>query len=222
MNRMMIFCAMVATGCGGSAQGQPSPASLRQPNRDEPAQAEHAATPAAALAVVDFWREAGPQMWFAKDPAFDRRFRERFATEYEAAARGELEHWLATPNGALGLLLLLDQYPRNSFRGTQRMYATDSLARKVADEAIRRGHDRSVEPTMQLFVYLPFGHSEDLRDQERSVELSKRLGEPSLTHAKGHHDIIKRFGRFPHRNAIMGRTPRPEETKFLAEGGFAG
>jgi uncharacterized protein (DUF924 family) len=122
----------------------------------------------------------------------------------------------------LGLVILLDQYPRNSFRGTPRMYATDSLARKVADEAIRRGHDRSVEPAMQLFVYLPFGHSEELRDQQRSVELNKRLGEPSLTHAKGHHDIIERFGRFPHRNAILGRIPRREETEFLAEGGFAG
>jgi uncharacterized protein (DUF924 family) len=222
MTKTMIFCAMVATGCAGGAQVQASPASLRQPRRVEPAEAEHAATPAAALAVVDFWREAGPGMWFAKDRAFDRHFRERFAADYEAAARGELEHWLVTPNGALGLLILLDQYPRNSFRGTPRMYATDSLARKVADEAIRRGHDRSVEPAMQLFVYLPFGHSEDLRDQERCVELNKRLGEPSLTHAKGHHDIIRRFGRFPHRNAILGRSPRPEETKFLAEGGFAG
>jgi uncharacterized protein (DUF924 family) len=222
MTRTMIFCAMVATGCGASAPEQTSPASLRQPTPEEPAHAERLATPAQALAVVDFWREAGPGMWFAKDPAFDRRFRERFAAEYAAAARGELELWLSTPNGALGLLILLDQYPRNSFRGTPRMYATDSLARKVADEAIRRGHDRKVEPAMQLFVYLPFGHSEDLRDQERSVELNERLGEPSLTHAKGHHDIIERFGRFPHRNAILGRTPRPEETKFLAEGGFAG
>ena len=222
MTRTMIFCALVATGCGGSAQGQTSPASPPSPNRDERGQAEEAATPPAALAVVDFWREAGPAMWFAKDPQFDRRFRERFATEYEEAARGELDHWLTTPNGALGLVILLDQYPRNSFRGTPRMYATDSLARRVADEAIRRGHDRSVEPTMQLFVYLPFGHSEDLRDQQRSVELNKHLGEPSLTHAKGHHDIIERFGRFPHRNAILGRTPRPEEIKFLAEGGFAG
>lgn len=221
MTRTMIFCAMMATGCAGSGQGQSSP-SLPQPNGRQPAQAEHAATPAAALAVVDFWREAGPSMWFAKDPAFDRRFRERFATDYEAAARGALQHWLATPNGALGLLILLDQYPRNSFRGTPRMYATDSLARKVADEAIRRGHDRNVEQAMQLFVYLPFGHSEDLGDQERCVALNERLGEPSLTHAKGHHDIIKRFGRFPHRNAILGRAPRPEETQFLAEGGFAG
>jgi uncharacterized protein (DUF924 family) len=222
MTRTMIFCAVVATGCGAGAAQQASPTGVREPARDQPAHAERVATPAEALAVVEFWREAGPGLWFAKDPAFDRRFRERFAQEYEAAARGDLEHWLATPNGALGLLILLDQYPRNSFRGTPRMYATDSLARKVADEAIRRGHDRTIEPAMQLFVYLPYAHSEDLRDQERSVELCKRIGEPSLSHAKGHHDIIKRFGRFPHRNAILGRTPRPEETKFLAEGGFAG
>lgn len=222
MTNTTMFCAMMAMGGAGSAKEHASSANVRQHDADDPAQAEQRAVPAAARGVVDFWREAGPEMWFAKDPAFDGRFRDRFATEYEAAARGELDHWLATPIGALGLLILLDQYPRNSFRGTPRMYATDSLARKVADEAIRRGHDRSVEPAMQIFVYLPLGHSEDLRDQERCVELNKRLGEPSLTHAKGHHDIIERFGRFPHRNAILGRTSRPEETKFLAEGGFAG
>ena len=130
--------------------------------------------------------------------------------------------WLATPDGALALVLLLDQFPRNAFRGTPRMYATDALAREVTAAAIDAGHDRAVEPQMQLFFYLPFGHSEDLADQERSVALARRLGQPILSHAEGHRDIIRRFGRFPHRNPILGRTMRPEEQQFLDEGGYAG
>jgi uncharacterized protein (DUF924 family) len=175
-----------------------------------------------ALAVVDFWREAGPGLWFAKDDAFDRTFRERFLTLHEAAARGELNGWLATEDGALAVMILLDQFPRNAFRGTPRMYATDALARELANTAIASGHDRAVEPQMQLFFYLPFGHSEDLADQERSVALNRRLGQPNLSHAQRHHDIVKRFGRFPHRNPILGRTMRPEEQQFLDQGGYAG
>jgi uncharacterized protein (DUF924 family) len=175
-----------------------------------------------AAAVVAFWREAGPGLWFAKDSEFDRRFRERFLSLYEAAARGELDCWLATPDGALALVLLLDQFPRNAFRGTARMYATDASARRVAVAALDAGHDRAVNGQLQLFFYLPLGHSENLADQERSVALAERLGEPSLSHAKGHRDIIRRFGRFPHRNPILGRTMRPEEQQFLDGGGFAG
>jgi uncharacterized protein (DUF924 family) len=178
--------------------------------------------PPEALAVVDFWRDAGPGRWFAKDPDFDRRFREHFFTLYEKATRGELADWLKTPNGALALVLLLDQYPRNSFRDTPRMYATDAAARDVADAAVAAGHDRAVEDGLQVFFYLPFGHSEDVADQERSVALCERLGEPTLTLAKHHRDIVRRFGRFPHRNPILGRTMRPEEKRFLDEGGFAG
>lgn len=178
--------------------------------------------PGEAKAVVDFWREAGQSLWFAKDPAFDQRFREKFASLYEAAARGELAHWQKAPESALGLLLLLDQYPRNSFRGTPRMYATDELARQVAGAAIAAGHDRALEAPLRLFVYLPYGHSESLADQERSVELARGLGQPALSRAEHHRDIIRRFGRFPHRNAILGRTPRPEEERYLAEGGFKG
>jgi uncharacterized protein (DUF924 family) len=193
---------------------------------DSPTQAQpapkSAPTAADAAAVVSFWREAGPRMWFAKDPAFDRRFRERFIVLHEAAARHELEHWMRTPEGALALLILLDQFPRNAFRGSPHMYATDAHARAIAERAIAAGHDRAIDKELRLFMYLPFGHSEDIADQERSVKLSESLGEPSLTHAKGHHDIVKRFGRFPHRNPILGRAMRPEEQKFLDEGGFAG
>jgi uncharacterized protein (DUF924 family) len=173
-------------------------------------------------AVVAFWREAGPRMWFAKDPEFDRRFRERFIKLHEAAARGELMAWRARPESALALIILLDQFPRNAFRGTPRMYATDAAARAAAHAAIAAGHDQATALPLRLFMYLPFGHSENLADQERSVELSRSLGEPNITHARRHRDIVHRFGRFPHRNPILGRTMRPEEQRFLDEGGYAG
>ena len=178
--------------------------------------------PAEAAAVVDFWREAGPARWFAKDAGFDLRFRTRFLSWHEAAARGELAGWEATANGALALVVLLDQFPRNAFRGTPRMYATDAIAREVAAAAIDEGHDRVVETQMQFFFYLPYGHSEDLNDQARSVALARRLGEPTLSHAEHHFDIVRRFGRFPHRNPILGRTMSAAEQHFLDEGGFAG
>jgi uncharacterized protein (DUF924 family) len=175
-----------------------------------------------AASVVHFWHEAGQKLWFAKDAEFDRIFRERFLHLHEAAARGELTGWLATPNGALALLVLLDQFPRNAFRGTPRMYATDAMARDAAAAAIDAGHDRAVETELQLFFYLPFGHSEKLDDQERSVALARRLGEPALSHAEGHYGIVQRFGRFPHRNPILGRRMTQEEQRFLDEGGYAG
>jgi uncharacterized protein (DUF924 family) len=178
--------------------------------------------PAEASAVVEFWRQAGPSLWFAKDAAFDRLFRERFLALHEVAARGDLSDWLRAPASALALVLLLDQYPRNSFRGTPRMYATDELCREMADAALEAGHDKLVAPDLRLFVYLPFGHSEDLAHQDRSVALAMDLGEPALSHAIGHREIVRRFGRFPHRNPILGRAMRPEEQRFLDEGGFAG
>jgi uncharacterized protein (DUF924 family) len=177
---------------------------------------------APSFVVVSWWRDAGPQRWFAKDPAFDRQFREAFLGQHEAAAAGELDHWRRSPDGALGLLLLLDQFPRNAFRGTARMYATDARARQIANAAILAGHDQAIDPELRLFFYLPFGHSETLADQERSVELSRALGERSAARAEHHRDIVRTFGRFPHRNAILGRSSRPEELRYLAEGGFAG
>jgi uncharacterized protein (DUF924 family) len=178
--------------------------------------------PAEAVAVVDFWQAAGPGRWFAKDAAFDRRFREPFLPWHEAAARGELAHWPGSATGALALVLLLDQFPRNAFRGTPRMYATDAMVRGVTATAIAAGHDRAVESDMQLFFYLPFAHSEDLADQERSVALVRRLGQPHLSHAEGHRNIVRHFGRFPHRNPILERPSTPAEQRFLDDGGFAG
>ena len=178
--------------------------------------------PVDARAIVDFWRAAGPGLWFAKDPKFDRRFRERFLWLYLAATRGELADWPKTPEGAIALVILLDQFPRNSFRGTPRMYATDTMARQIADAALKAGHDQAVEAGLRLFFYLPFGHSESLADQDRSVALSEGLGEPNLSHAKRHRDIIRRFGRFPHRNPILGRAMTQEEQRYLDDGGYAG
>jgi uncharacterized protein (DUF924 family) len=172
--------------------------------------------------VVQFWRDAGPKMWFAKDADFDHRFRERFLAQHEAAARRELMDWLATADGALGLVLLLDQYPRNAFRDTPRMYETDALARHVAERAIAAGHDRSVSEELALFFYLPFGHSETLSDQERCVALAARLGEPNHGRAQHHCDIVRRFGRFPHRNALLGRVTTAEEQRYLDDGGYKG
>jgi uncharacterized protein (DUF924 family) len=172
--------------------------------------------------VVRFWREAGPKRWFRRDDAFDALFRERFLAAHEAAASGQLAHWAATPDGSLALVILLDQFPRNAFRGTPRMYATDAQARRAADAAIAAGHDLAVNPQLRPFFYLPFEHSEQLADQDRCVRLSEPLGGEDLRFARHHRDIVARFGRFPHRNAVLGRTSSTEEERFLAEGGFAG
>jgi uncharacterized protein (DUF924 family) len=175
-----------------------------------------------AAEMVAFWRQAGPSLWFTKDADFDRRFREAFLAAHEAAARGDLDVWLAKPEGALALLLLLDQFPRNAFRDTPRMYATDAAARRIATAAVDAGHDQQMPKELRTFFYLPFGHSEDLVDQERCVALCRHLGPPDSTSSERHRDIVRRFGRFPHRNSILGRSITPEEQAFLDQGGYAG
>ena len=173
--------------------------------------------------IVAFWREAGPDKWFEQDADFDQAIRLRFLPIYEAAARGELAAWQESREGALALLLLLDQFPRNMFRGNARTYATDALARAVADRALARGFDQMTEPALRQFFYLPFMHSEALIDQERSVRLYEALGEAEqLRYAREHRDIVQRFGRFPHRNRMLGRAMTPAEQAFLDAGGFAG
>lgn len=178
--------------------------------------------PDEARAVTRFWREAGPDKWFLKDDAFDCAFRDGFADLHMAAARRELEGWIDHPESALALLLLLDQFPRNCFRNTGHMYATDPLARRYCRRALALGHHRAVEPELSVFFYLPLVHSEDLADQEEAVKLSQPLGGIYVESAVEHRDIIARFGRFPHRNPILGRDTTPEEQAFLDEGGFAG
>ena len=178
--------------------------------------------PAEARAVVAFWRDAGPKLWFAKDAAFDARFRERFLRDHEAAVRGELDHWMSTADGALALLILLDQFPRNAFRGTPRMYDSDALARRFASQAFAARYDQQLDLELRKFLMLPYAHSEDLADQERSVALARRISADDLAHAEHHRDIVRRFGRFPHRNAILGRESTPEERTWLENGGYKG
>ena len=175
-----------------------------------------------ALRVVAFWVDAGPALWFAKDKEFDARFRNRFLREHESAARGELQHWQSTPDGALALVLLLDQFPRKAFRGTPRMYDTDALARQVARDSFAAGYDQKIPIELRKFFVLPLAHSEDLADQERSVALARRMNPDDLAHAEHHRDIVRRFGRFPHRNSILGRESTPAELEYLANGGFQG
>ncbi|QJP14880.1 DUF924 family protein [Starkeya sp. ORNL1] len=172
--------------------------------------------------VCGFWREAGPDRWFAKDEAFDAAFRSRFRDAHFAAAQRELDSWIDGAEGALALMILLDQFPRNAFRGSAHMFATDPLARHFADRAIDRGLDQQLEPEVRAFLYLPFSHSEAPADQERAVALYTALGSDDLEWAIVHRDVIARFGRFPHRNALLGRETRAEEQAFLDGGGFSG
>ncbi|OZI58900.1 DUF924 family protein [Bordetella genomosp. 1] len=179
-------------------------------------------TPAPAHAVVSFWRDAGPAKWFARDDAFDAAFRARFLDTHFAAARGERSDWEGSAEGVLALLILLDQFPRNAFRGTAHMFATDGLALAIARRAVAAGLDVQVEPLLRHFIYLPFEHAEDIDAQNEGVSLMSGLDADTLRWAIIHRDIIVRFGRFPHRNASLGRTTTEAEQRFLDEGGFAG
>ena len=183
--------------------------------------------PAHPLDIVGFWRSAGPRKWFAKDAGFDSIIALKFEQTHYRASQRRYDHWAQTPEGALALLILLDQFPRNLYRDTAHAFATDPLARMFARAALAAGHDQATEPLLRPFFYLPFEHSESLADQEFSVELCAALqadsgDENTIKWALEHRDIIARFGRFPHRNAVLGRETTPEEQVFLDEGGFAG
>lgn len=181
-----------------------------------------ASIPQAARDVVNFWRDAGPSKWFSKSAAFDTAFSTRFHDAHYCAARRELADWMNRPESALALILLLDQYPRNAFRGTGHMFATDGLALYYARQALETGFLPQVEPALRNFVCLPFMHAEDLGVQEEAVALYRAHAPDSMSWALEHRDIIRRFGRFPHRNAELGRETTVEERQFLDEGGFAG
>lgn len=173
-----------------------------------------------ANAVVAFWRDAGYRMWFGGGADFDAQCRDRFLEAHHAAARREFERWMDDADGALALVLLLDQIPRNVFRGSAHAYATDALARHYTARALGAGFDAQVDPRLRLFLYMPFEHSEDPADQDRAVELFTALGDAeTLKYAVAHRDVIARFGRFPHRNAALGRTNTPEEQAWLDAGG---
>jgi len=180
-------------------------------------------TVATSVEVVSFWRHAGDERWFEKDDDFDRTVTSRFLTTYEAASHGELRAWEANAEGALALVIVLDQFPRNMFRGSAGAFATDPLARTVADRALAQGFDKMTEQSLRQFFYLPFMHSELLDDQNRCLQLYESYGDAnSLQYAITHRDIILKFGRFPHRNQVLGRSTTPAEEEFLRSGGFAG
>ncbi len=186
--------------------------------------------PSRVSEILEFWFGSGSDadlehrqpLWFSKDPAFDQLIRERFLADYEKAAAGALDDWKKEPRGCLALILLLDQFSRNMFRGTPRAFATDPQALALAKEAVANAFDRVLRAIERAFVYLPFEHSENLADQRESVRLFSEAAEahPELwgfvPYAVQHLEIIERFGRFPHRNAILGRRSTPEELEFLS------
>ncbi len=173
--------------------------------------------------VVDFWCDAGPSKWFGGGAAFDAKCREKCFDLHMAASRAELDDWNAAADSALALVLLLDQIPRNVFRGSAHVYATDPMAHRAAERAVGHGFDMQVDPALRAFFYLPFMHSEALLDQRRAIELYQSMTSPDADKwALHHHAIIERFGRFPHRNELLGRTTTPAEQAWLDEGGFSG
>ena len=175
---------------------------------------------AIATELVEFWRDAGMGKWFRGGEAFDAECRTRWLDAHLAAARREFDDWLDDAEGALALVLLLDQIPRNVFRNSGHAFATDSLALHVAGRAIDAGHDAKIDAGLRFFFYLPFEHSEAIADQDRAVELFTALGNADLLgYANAHRDVIARFGRFPHRNRALGRSNSPEEQAWLDAGG---
>jgi uncharacterized protein (DUF924 family) len=173
--------------------------------------------------ILAFWREAGHERWYTKDAAFDAEVRRQFFGLWQKAAAGELSSWETSDDGALALVIILDQFPRNMFRDDARTYSSDRQALEVASRAIAHSVDARIEPILLEFLYMPFMHSEQLSDQQRCVELFRKTGNTdNIGYAQDHADIIRRFGRFPHRNRILGRTTTPEEQACLDSGGFSG
>jgi uncharacterized protein (DUF924 family) len=179
-------------------------------------------------AILDFWFGAEPgvrrRSWFAGDPGFDREIRDRFADDHRQARAGALDGWQGEAQGCLALILLLDQFPRNMYRGSPEAFAGDGRALAAARNALDRGFDAGMAPERRLFLYLPFEHSEALEDQRRSVALMEGFRDLQgyadvYEYALRHLRVIERFGRFPHRNAILGRLSTPEELEFLARPG---
>lgn len=167
--------------------------------------------------LIGFWfSEPVSKRWFNSTPAFDEELRKRYAGLYEQAAQGQLGTWQSSAQGALALVILLDQIPLNIFRGQPLSFATEQQAREVAERAIEHDFDQALSGAQKAFLYMPFMHSENLADQDRSVELYSRAGlESNLRFAHHHRDLIRRFGRFPHRNTILDRASTAEEIAYL-------
>jgi uncharacterized protein (DUF924 family) len=171
--------------------------------------------------ILSFWRDAGYDRWYKKDDAFDAEVRRRYLELWQRASAGELSTWEMSDDGALALTIVLDQFPRNMFRGKPEAFSSDAKALTVAEGAIAHGVDTRIDPELLEFLYMPFMHSEAIADQLRCVELFQNSPD-NLGHAKEHADIIRRFGRFPHRNRMLGRATTPEEQTYLDAGGFSG
>ena len=162
--------------------------------------------------VLSFWFDLRPEQWWKADPTLDAEIRERFEPLWEEQRQSPAAGFLASPRDSIAAVILFDQFPRNMFRGHADQFATDHLALAVAGEAVDRGYDDALSPAERGFLYMPFQHSERLADQQRSLALFTALGDDyQLRYARLHHDVIERFGRFPHRNVILGRAPRPAE-----------
>lgn len=177
--------------------------------------------------VIECWLRHGPEAWFSRNEALDAEIEADYADLHFKASRCELSDWEETPEGTLALLLLLDQFPRNLFRGSAHSYATDPLARTTAHRALAKGFDKRVEPVLRPFFYLPFEHSEEMEDQKFSVSLFEKHRDETgdaepLKWAIVHLELIERFGRFPHRNAALGRQTTAEEQAYLDNDGFKG
>lgn len=178
--------------------------------------------PEAAAGVLEFWFDTlTPEQWWKRDDDVDTRIRERFSRLYESVSRHVPDDWLAIPAGRLAAVIVLDQFPRNMFRNDARAYGSDAAALALAEETIGMGWDSEIAPEKRAFLYMPYQHSEDAGMQARSVELFAALGdEENLDFAKKHKEIIDRFGRFPHRNSVLGRKSTPEEEEFLKAPGL--
>jgi uncharacterized protein (DUF924 family) len=168
-----------------------------------------------ATAVLRFWFDEHAKDWFVKNPAFDAEIRARFLAVHQAAAAGGLARWADAARSCLALVIVLDQFPRNMFRGEARAFATDAAARAAARVILERGWNGAMTEPERLFAYLPFEHSESLEDQDLACELMQGFDPEQLRYAERHREIIRRFGRFPHRNGILGRQSTPAEIEFL-------
>ncbi|TFH86410.1 DUF924 domain-containing protein [Billgrantia azerbaijanica] len=177
--------------------------------------------PPGADAVLDFWfRELAPAQWFRKDPALDAAIAERFGALLDAAVRGELWTWRRSPPGRLAEVIVLDQFSRNTHRDTPRAFAADPIALVLAQEAVAQGLDQALPTRRRVFLYMPYMHSESLAIHDEALRLFDQPGlEENLRYERHHRDILVRFGRYPHRNAILGRESTPEELAFLEQPG---
>lgn len=182
--------------------------------------------PVSPVDLLTYWfNDVGEPGWFGEDESLDRAVRDRFETSWEEAVGGDLASWGQDPREALALAILLDQMPRNMFRGTARAFASDPQARSIATAALAQGWDLAVSERERMFLYFPLGHSEDIADQDRALHLvmerMPQLGRMYLPHVRAHREVIRRFGRFPMRNAVLGRSNTPEEQDFLDGAGYA-